>query len=526
MAESCPGVCGSASYARAVNGRGKVYLLGAGPGDPELVTMRALRRLVEADVVLYDALVHEELLRHCRPEAELVFVGKRGGHVSERQERINARMVQEARRGRVVARLKGGDPYLFGRGSEEVEHLSEAGVPFEVVPGVPSPLAATAYGGFSLTHRDLASSVAYLTATESEEKDRTSHDWAKLATATQTLVIFMGRRKLASLMALLVQHGRPPETPVALIQWASLPRQRTVVGTVANIADKVAAAELGTPALTIVGQVVQLRRALRWFDTQELFGKRVLVTRATAQAGSLSEQLRDVGAQPVEHPTIRLCPPSDSGPLAAALADLGSYDWAVFTSQNAVDAFFDALDASGGDARRLGGTKIAAVGPKTAKALARRGLRADLVPTQYRGDAAADALVAAAGASSRVLLPRAKVAREVLPERLRAAGHEVDVVPVYENRPPTAEGLAALRAELEAGVDVVTFTSSSTVDNLIDALGDDAQRLLDGVTIASIGPITTATAEGRGLHVDVSATRYTTKGLVEALVHHYGEASE
>ena len=326
---------------------GTVYLVGAGPGDPELITSRGLRRLREADLVLYDALVHPDQLAAARPEAELVFVGKRAGRSSERQAEINARLLEASRRGKTVVRLKGGDPYLFGRGSEEAEFLAAQGVPFEVVPGVPSPLAATAYAGLSLTHRALASSVAYVTATESVEKDRSDHDWSKLATATQTLVIFMGMRKLGSLMKLLMEHGRSPETPAAVVQWGSLPIQKTIVGTVANIHERAAAAGLGLPALTIVGDVVRLRESLRWFDTKPLFGRRVLVTRAVSQSHSLAQLLRDEGAQPIVAPTIRLEPPSDTGPLRDAATHLDNYEWILFTSANAVEAMFAELDHPG-----------------------------------------------------------------------------------------------------------------------------------------------------------------------------------
>lgn len=504
---------------------GCVYLLGAGPGDPELVTVRARRHLRHADVVLYDALVHADLLRECRPDAERVFVGKRAGRTSERQASINQRLVDEARKGKTVARLKGGDPYLFGRGSEEAAFLAAEGIPFEVVPGVPSPLAATAYAGISLTHRELASSVAYVTATESIHKDRTAHDWAKLATATQTLVIFMGMRKLDTLMALLMEHGRPPQTPAAVVQWASMPYQRTVVGTVADIAGKARDAGLGLPALTIVGDVVRLRSSLRWFDDRPLFGRRVLVTRPVHQAGSLSSLLRDAGAEPVVAPTIRIAPPEDPAPLRDAASRAGEYDWLVFTSQNGVDAFFGELDRQGGDARRLGAARVCAIGPKTAQSLEARAIRPDVVPAEYRGEAAAEAMIAAGVPSGgRVLLARAAVARDALPGRLREVGAEVDVVTAYRTLPPTAEEVARIRTLFEArSIDVVTFTSSSTVHNLVDVLGEDAADHLEPVVVASIGPITTATAVEHGLRVDVSATEYTTAGLVEALQAHFVE---
>lgn len=500
---------------------GRVYLLGAGPGDPELITRRALRRLGEADVVLYDALVHPDLLRHCRPGAELVFVGKRGGRASERQSAINERMVAAAKKGHVVARLKGGDPYLFGRGSEEAEVLAAEGIPFEVVPGVPSASAATAYAGISLTHRDLASSVCYVTATESPEKDRTSHEWSKLATGPQTIVFFMGLRKLDVLMRLLIEHGRPADTPAAVIQSASLPQQRTVVGTVADIAQRVKEAGIGMPALTVVGPVVRLREQLRWFDTRPLFGKRVLVTRPREQASALADRLRDEGADAVLAPTIRIVPPEDPAPLRAAARDAGAYDWVVFTSANGADAFFAALAADGGDARRLGRAKVCAIGPKTARALERHGIRADRVPDEYRGEAVVAAILDASGgdvANRRILIPRAAVARDVVPDELRAKGAEVVVVPAYRTLPPEPSEVDRLRALFELGeIDIVTFTSSSTVKNLAGVLGDRTAELLAKTTVASIGPITTETAESLGIRVDVTATQYTIEGLVAAL---------
>lgn len=494
--------------------RATVYLLGAGPGDPELITVRAKRRLAEADLVLYDALVHPDILAHCRDDAEKVFVGKRAGRPSERQESINARMVEAARAGRTVARLKGGDPYLFGRGSEEAEALAAAGIAFEVVPGVPSPVAATAYAGLSLTHRTLSSSVAYLTATESEEKDRSSHDWSKLATATETLVIFMGMRKLASLMALLAEHGRPLHTPVAVVQWASLPRQRTIVGTVATIAE--AAEGLGLPSLIIVGDVVSLREQLRWFDTGPLFGRRVLVTRAVHQAGSLAELLRDAGAEPICVPAIRTVPPEDDSPLRAACRVLDQYDWVVFTSANAVDAIMAALRRDGGDARRLGSAAVCAIGRKTAAALRVHGIEADLVPGDSRGEgvlAALTAVLPRRGERARILIPRAEVGRDVLPDGLRREGHSVDVVGVYRTLGPDDAGVVALR-EAIAEVDAVAFTSSSTVDQLVDAVGVDALR---GRCLASIGPVTSATVRQHGLDVGVEATEASVESLVTAL---------
>jgi uroporphyrinogen III methyltransferase/synthase len=501
---------------------GKVYLVGAGPGDPELITARGLRRLREADVVLYDALVHPDQLSEARPDAELVFVGKRAGRASQRQAEINHQLVRAAREGKTVVRLKGGDPYLFGRGSEEAELLAAEGIPFEVVPGVPSPLAATAYAGLSLTHRELASSVAYVTATESVEKDRAGHDWSRLATATQTLVIFMGMRKLDSLMKLLIEHGRPADTPVAVVQWASLPKQRTVVGTLSDIHRRASKAGLGLPALTIVGDVVRLRDNLRWFDTKPLFGKRILVTRAAHQAGSIAALLRDEGAQPILAPTIRIAPPSDPGPLRDALTHLDCYDWVLFTSGNAVDAVFSAIREAGLDVRVFAQSRVCAIGVKTSEALRARGITADLVPGDARAEGVIAALRPLLADRTRILLPRAEVAREILPDSLREAGAEVDVVAAYRNLPPEPKEGERIRSLVDpAECDVVLFTSSSTVQNLVDVLGEDATGPLNALDLFSIGPVTTQTAERRGLAVAATAPEQTIESLVATVRAYY-----
>ena len=509
---------------------GKVYLLGAGPGDPELITARALRRLGECDLVLYDALVHPELLRHARVGAELVFVGKRAGAAGERQSAINERLVREARAGRTVARLKGGDPFMFGRGSEEAEHLAAARIPFEVVPGVTSPLAVCAYAGISLTHRDLSSSVAFLTATESPEKDETAHDWKKLATATQTLVIFMGMRHLERTMARLIENGRSVDEPAAVFQWASLPRQKSIVGTVGTIARLAREAGAGLPALTVIGEVVQLREKLRWYDLQPLFGKRVLVTRPRGQEVGFAQRLRDAGAEPLLLPTIRIAPPEDAAPLAQAVKNAASYDAVVFTSANGVAHFFEALAADRGDARRLGRALVAAIGPATADALAARGVLADVVPSEFRGEAAATAVIEALGdrvRGARVLLPRATVARDVLPDALTAAGARVDDVAAYRTTGPSDGDAQAIRDALrERTIDIIAFTSSSTVEQLVALLGAEALPLLEGVVLASIGPITTETAEKLGLRVAVTATEYTSVGLLDALSQHFAARAE
>jgi uroporphyrinogen III methyltransferase/synthase len=505
---------------------GKVYLVGAGPGDPELITARGLRRLREADVVLYDALVHPDQLSAVKPGCELIFVGKRAGRVTQRQAGINRKLVQAAREGKIVVRLKGGDPYLFGRGSEEAELLAAEGIPFEVVPGVPSPLAATAYAGLSLTHRELASSVAFVTATESVEKDRTAHDWAKLATATQTLVIFMGMRKLDSLIKLLIEHGRPADTPAAVVQWASLPKQRTVVGTLGDIYQRASDAGIGLPALTVVGDVVRLRETLRWFDTKPLFGKRILVTRAVHQAGSLAELLRDEGAEPILAPTIRIVAPSDLGPLCDAVTRLDRYDWVLFTSSNSVDAIFSSIDGAELDVRAFGRAKVCAIGTKTAAALQARGLRADLVPEDARAEGVIAALGPLLASRARILLPRAEAAREILPDSLRDTGAEVDVVVAYRNLPPEPKEVARIRRLVDpAECEMVLFTSSSTVQNLVDVLGRDAADRLNALALFSIGPVTTRTAERLGLRIAGTSSEQSIESLVAAARDYYANLS-
>lgn len=496
---------------------GFVSLLGAGPGDPGLITERAAQRLREADLVLYDALVHPVLLERAASTAELRYVGKRAGRQNTRQAEINAAMVEAAQAGKRVARLKGGDPYLFGRGSEEAEALAGAGIPFEVVPGVPSPVAATAYAGISLTHRSLASSVAYLTATESPEKDRTSHNWAHLATATETLVIFMGMRKLRGLMKLLIDNGRSPETPAAVIHAASTPSQKTVVATVGTIAD--AAEGLGLPSLIVVGRVVTLREHLRWFDKRPLFGRRVLVPRALHQGGQLAALLSAEGAEALCVPAIRVLPPEDKAPLVEALGQLGTYDWTLFTSPNAVRFTLDALRDLGADLRRFGSSRVACIGAKTQEALAARGLLADLVATDAHAEGFAEALLPQLEPGSRLLLPRAKEAREVLPTALRNAGHTLDIVSAYETHGPTEEGRTQLADALER-VDAVALSSSS----MVRELHLSAPEALAKAELFSIGPVTSQTAAELGYKVTSTAEEASMEALVSAIVARYEEA--
>ncbi|MCA9620900.1 MAG: uroporphyrinogen-III synthase, partial [Myxococcales bacterium] len=414
-----------------------------------------------------------------------------------------------------VVRLKGGDPFLFGRGAEEALALRAAGLPFEIVPGVSSPLGATAYAGIPLTHRELASSVTMVTAVK---QDGEGFDWSELACVKGTLCVFMGARHLEAIsLALVSEGGRAPDTPAAVIEWISYPRQRSVAGRLDAIASLAAEAGLGTPSLLVVGDVVRLRESLGWFEAQPLFGKRVLVTRPAHQIAPTAALLRRRGAEPVPFPTIAL-QPADPAPVAEAVAQLDDYDLVAFTSRNGVDYFWEAIEAAGRDARAFGRCRLAAIGPATAEGLTAHGLRADLVAETFVAEHLASAVLAALPPGARVLLPRAEVAREVLPEMLRDAGMTVDVVPVYQT--VTAEPTTSLR-ELVADIDVITLTSSSTVDKLVELVGDGAAEALAGIVLASIGPITTRTAERHGLTVAVTATVSTGPGLIEALEAHY-----
>jgi len=509
---------------------GTVYLVGAGPGDPDLLTLRGATLLRTADVVLHDELVHPALLTLVAPGTEIRRVGKRGGDASEKQAKqaeIDAALIDLARQGRRVVRLKGGDPFLFGRGSEEAEALAKAAIPFEIVPGVTSPLAAAAYAGISLTHRDLASSVTLVSGTTRAGQP---FDFREIAGVSGTICVLMGMRRIEEVSRGIIDHARKdPSTPTAVIHWGTHPAQRTVTGRLDEIAAKARAAAMQNPALIVVGAVTELRDTLRWFDNRPLFGKRVLVTRAESQAEDTAHLLRRRGADPILFPTIVLRDPPDPARVLQAVHDLPTYDLVAFTSENAVTRFFAALRAQSRDARAFSRAKIAAIGPGTAAALAPHGIVPDILPPTFIGEALAQSILQAFdgnplrsdGLSARILLPRALVARESVPLTLRAAGFHVDVVPVYQTVPPPPEHLHPLLAHLEAGtIDIVLLTSSSTATNLCQALGPRAAELLRSTLIASIGPITTTTATALGLPVAVTASVSTLPGLIAAIESH------
>ena len=498
---------------------GRVYLVGAGPGDPGLLTLRGRECIAEADVILCDDLVDRRVLRHARADATVVASGKRGGPADRdrQQEAIHERMIAEARAGRVVVRLKGGDPFVFGRGGEEAARLGEAGIPFEVVPGVTSAIAAAAYAGIPVTHRGAGASFAVVTGQEAPGLEGRV-DWEALA-RIETLVILMGFRRIAEVTARLVGAGRAAETPAACVAAGTRPDQRTVVATLGTLAERAVAEGLGSPAVIVVGDVVRLRERLRWFENRPLLGRRIVVTRPPGQAQAFRERLERLGAETIEAPAITIEPSPDPDAFDAALAALDRFDWIVFTSANGVEAFFARLFGRGGEIRDLGRAALAAIGPATAEALRRRGLRVETVPEEFR----AEGLSAALGArvsGARVLLPRAAGARDVLPRVLAEAGADVVDVPTYTSRP--ASSLPdEVREDLAAGrIDAVTFTSSSTVSAFVPLLR--AVGLTFGrAAVACIGPVTAATARELGLVVDVEARRYTSEGLAEALVDYY-----
>jgi uroporphyrinogen III methyltransferase/synthase len=502
-----------------VTASGIVYLVGAGPGDPGLLTVRAAELLAAADVVVYDSLVSDGVMRHVRPEAERVFMGKRGGQPSATQDEINAKLVELGRSARRIVRLKGGDPYLFGRGAEEAIVLHAAGVAFEVVPGVTSAIAAPAYAGVPITHRDAASSVTFVTGHEDPTQPASDLDFGALA-RSGTVVFLMGVRGVRHNLGELMRAGRAPSTPACAVQWGTTERQRAVVGTVATLADDIEREKLGSPAILLVGDVVKFRDTLNWFERRPLFGRRIVVTRAREQASEFADQLRLLGANVLEFPTIGLRPPDDWAPLDAAIARLAEYDWLAFTSVNGVKFFFERLWEKGRDVRALGRAKLAAIGPKTAAALTGRGLRVDLTPTEFRGEALAAAFGEVAGV--RVLIPRAIEAREALPDELTKRGAKVDVVPAYRTDPGVFDA-PALRDALASGkVDAVTFTASSTVRNFATAFGPgEAAQLTKNCVVACIGPVTADTARELGLTPTFVCETYTLDALTNRLLDHF-----
>ena len=497
---------------------GKVYLVGAGPGDPGLLTVKGMNCIAAADVIVYDRLVSRRLLNYARPGAELIYVGKLPQRHTLKQEEINELLLNKALEGHTVVRLKGGDPYLYGRGGEEGEHLVENGVPFDVVPGITSAIAVPAYAGIPVTHRDFTSSFAVITGHEDPLKNETSVAWDKIATGIGTLVFLMGVANLPFIVEKLIAGGRAPTTPVALVRWGTRPEQTTLTGQLDNIVKKVKEADFRSPAVIIVGEVVSLREKLQWFEHKPLFGKRVVVTRSRNQASVLSQRIEELGGEPLEFPVIEIVPPSDYAPMDRAIDRISTYNWLIFTSVNGVDSFFNRLRHQQKDIRDLKGLRLCAIGPKTKEALEQKALIVDYVPSEYRAEAIIEHLRCVIKTGEKVLLPRADIARKILPETLTAMGAVVDNVEAY--RTLRGAGDAAYLREMlkDKLIHIVTFTSSSTVRNFVELLGEGFKELLTGVTLASIGPITTSTANKLGLKIDLEAREYTIEGLLQGIV--------
>ncbi len=498
---------------------GKVYLVGAGPGNPGLITVKGADSIQRADVIVYDYLVDARLLEMKRPEAETIYVGKMGGRHAVEQDDINAVLVQKAQEGKVVCRLKGGDPCVFGRGGEEALALAEHGIPFEIVPGVTAAVAAPAYAGIPVTHRSLASTCALVTGHEDPTKEASSVDWSKIATGAGTIVFYMGVKNLPEITAKLIEHGRSPDTPAATVQWGTTPRQRTVVGTLDDLAGKVKQAGLTPPAVTVVGDVVSLRDRLAWFETKPLFGLTVMVTRARTQASDLVARLEELGARTIEFPTIKIEIPDDPARLDRAIDELESFDWLIFTSVNGVVGFMKQLTRKGLDVRALAGIKLCAIGPATRTAVESYSLKVDVVPSKYVAESVVEALSGTQMEGTRVLIPRAAVARRVLPDSLRAMGAEVIEVDAYKTVLDTSDSSDKIELLTSGAVDVVTFTSSSTVRNFVELVGRETiKALADSVRFASIGPVTSGTARELGIEVSIEAEQYDIAGLVHAIV--------
>ena len=501
---------------------GKVYLVGAGPGDPGLLTLKAKECIEKGDVVVYDYLANRVFLGYARKDAELIYVGKEGGRHTMSQEKINELIVGKAKEGLKVVRLKGGDPFIFGRGGEEAQELVKAGIPFEIIPGVTSAIAVPAYAGIPLTHRDYTSTVAFITGHEDPTKETSHIEWDKLATGAGTLVFLMGVGNLAKIASSLMEHGRSPKTPVAVIRAGTVPEQRTVTGSLDKIAEIAKQGKIRPPAIIVVGDVVRLRQELNWFEEKPLFGKRIVVTRAREQASEFLAVLNEFGAQCLEFPTIEVTPPASWEGLDKGIREVQGYHWVVFTSVNGVKYFFHRLETLGGDVRDLKGVKVAAIGPRTAEAVAARGIRTDLIPEEYRAEAVVEAFRKEGIQGRRILLPRAWEAREVLPQELEKLGALVDVVEAYRTVKPEG-GKADIRGMLERGdIHMVTFTSSSTVNNFLDMFQDEpVVEWMDKVAVACIGPVTAKRAEEKGLKVTLVAQEYTIPSLTQGIVEYF-----
>lgn len=497
--------------------KGYVYLVGAGPGDPKLITVKGSECIAKADVLVYDRLASRRLLALARPDCELIYVGKSPDRHTLKQDEINQVLVDKGLEGKIVTRLKGGDPFVFGRGGEEAEALLKAGIQFEVVPGITSAISVPAYAGIPVTHRDLTSSFAVITGHEDPTKNETSIHWDHLAQSHGTLVFLMGMENLPLIARKLIENGKKPATPVGIIQWGTRPEQRTLVGQLDTIAEEVKQQKFTNPSIIIVGEVVSLREKLQWFEKKPLFGQRIVVTRARHQASVLTQEIEALGGEAWEFPAIDIAPPTDKSYLRKAMNNLRQFQWLIFTSVNGVEGFFEELRLQDRDVRDLAGLEVIAIGPATKAALEKRGLRAAFVPEEYRAERIVEGLKGRVSAGQKVLLARAEEARDVLPTSLEAMGAEVWDVSVYRTVLGDANREELQRMLRDKEIHKVTFTSSSTVRNFLELLNGDI-ALLNQVELYSIGPITSSTARKLGLTIYKEAKEYTIPGLVEALM--------
>jgi uroporphyrinogen III methyltransferase/synthase len=502
--------------------RGFVYLIGAGPGDPGLFTIRGKKLLEKADVIVYDRLIGQEILNYAKKEAEYIYVGKSSGNHALPQDQINAVLVQKALEGKIVARLKGGDPFVFGRGGEEALYIREHGIGFEIVPGITSAVAVPAYAGIPVTHRDATSSFAVITGHEKPGKAISSIQWDKISTGIGTLVFLMGVENLGFIVTNLIAAGRNQDTPVALIRRGTYPDQEVISGTLKDIVNKVYEAKFQPPAIIVVGETVSLRDDLKWRENKPLWGAKILVTRARAQASGLLERIRDEGGEAIEFPSIEIIRESDLSALHSAFAVIGKYAWIIFTSVNAVDIFFEEMRSREIDIRQLQGIKICAIGPATYAGLVNRGLLADLVPEEYRAEGIIDELKTRIQPEERILLPRAEGAREILPESFRELGVIVDEVILYRAVAASHVNLPLLEDIRQGQVDYITFTSSSTVSNFVKIIGAEFIKEFNSrVKVACIGPITAETAREYGFTVDVMPAQYTIEALLNSILQDF-----
>jgi uroporphyrinogen III methyltransferase/synthase len=501
------------------NEKGKVYIIGAGPGDAGLITLKGIDCLREADVVIYDYLVSKDLLKYARSDARFIYAGKQGGAHTLSQWQINDLLVKEAKAGNIVARLKGGDPFIFGRGGEEAEKLAANKIPFEIVPGVTSAIAVPAYAGIPLTHRGLTSTVAFVTGHEDPTKEKSDIDWSALA-KIGTLVFLMGVKNIEKIVKELKDNGRSSKTPAALIRWGTTPRQEILTGTLANIAKRAKERKFAPPASLVVGEVVALRDTLHWFDSTPLFGKGVVITRPEKQADDLAKLLIREGANPIHFPTIKIVPPPSWRELDAAINKLEEYEWLIFTSANGVAFFFERLLAKKKDIRDLKGVKICCIGPATAQQVESKGIKVDLVPEKFISEGILKSFSGKNLKGKKILIARAAKARDVLPEGLKKLGAKVDVATAYQTVNSGKKKNELEELFKENRVDVITFTSSSTVNNFIKIMGSGF-KLPKSVKIACIGPVTAAAAKKAGFPVDIHQEEYTIEWLVDALMNYF-----